>query len=471
MWIYGAIVVVAMVIAFVAVKVIHVPEMATKLEMEQASGQEAEDAQSQTNQQLQEIVFDEIEDYVDSKYKRQEIAKAVSNVLDKELDQRLQEHTEELRQKYDKELKEKAQNEEIALKKYNKVIVEKKNTEAVIRSIAEGLVVVDANGKIIMMNPAAEKLLDADKKDKIGKPINDGVGEETMVSLAKAPSEKGDREIELNSTQDETKKTLRSSTAVVENESGETVGMVSVLSDITKQKELDRLKTNFVANVTHELRTPLIAIDKSIALLLTGEPGPVVPQQKQFLDIAERNLKRLANLINDLLDMSKLESGKMSVNLVSISVEKVASDVLKSFESWADSKTISLVKNIDKNIKEIIADQDRIIQVFNNLVGNAIKFTPQGGIITINAEKYDSMAKISVQNTGSGIPKDDLKKIFNKFYQTGQHAPTDISGTGLGLSIAKEIIELHGGEIWVESKENKGTSFIFTLPLDGNKSI
>ena len=164
--------------------------------------------------------------------------------------------------------------------------------------------------------------------------------------------------------------------------------------------------------------------------------------------------------------MSKLESGKMSVKLVSISVEKVVSDALKSFQSWAGTKTISLVKNIENGLKEITADQDRIAQVFNNLIGNAMKFTPQGGAITIDAVKKDGMVKFSVKDTGAGIPKNELEKIFDKFYQTGQRAPTDISGTGLGLSIAKEIVELHGGKIWVESEEGKGTSFIFTLPVD-----
>ena len=289
-----------------------------------------------------------------------------------------------------------------------------------------------------------------------------------MVSLAKEPTDKGDREIELNTSEDETKKILRSSSAVIENENGETVGMVSVLSDITKQKELDRLKANFVANVTHELRTPLIAIDKSITLLLTGEPGEVAPAQKQFLDIAERNLKRLANLINDLLDMSNLEYGKMTIKVSSISIDKVVGDVLKSFESWAGSKTISLVKKVPNSIEDIEADQDRVIQVFNNLIGNAIKFTPQGGTITVDVIKNEDKLKISVIDTGPGIPKEDAAKIFDKFYQTGDRAPTDISGTGLGLSIAKEIVDLHGGKIWVESEEGKGTSFIFTLPIKQN---
>jgi len=469
MWPYVAVAFVMIAIAFIIAKVVHVPDMAAKMELEGPTqkAKTAVEAAGEDDQQLQEVVYEEVGHYLNSKYKREELAKVVSTIFDKELEGRIQKHTEQLRKQYEQELSEKAKNEEIALKKYNKVLIEKKNTEAVIRSIAEGLVVVDAQGKVIMMNPAAEKLLDASKREKIGKPILQDLKDEQLISLARPSSAEGNREIELNSSRDETKKILRSSTAVIENENGETVGMVSVLSDITKQKELDRLKENFIANVTHELRTPLIAIDKSITLLLSGEPGAIAPAQRQFLDIAERNLKRLANLINDLLDMSKLESGKMVLSRKTASIEKIITDVVQSFQSWAGTKSITIVDKVQKGLPQVSIDSDRIIQVFNNLMGNAIKFTPNGGVITLSGKQEGGNLYLSVADSGPGIAKDDLKKIFDKFYQTGQRAPTDIAGTGLGLSIAKEIIDLHGGTIWVESQEGKGTKFIFTLPLEG----
>lgn len=469
MWVYALIAFIMIVIAFVVAKVVGVPDVAAKvgLEEEIEKAKVSAGAATESNEKLQEVVYEEVGQFVNSKYKRQELARVISNFVDKELRERLDRHTEELRKQYEQELSAKAKNEEIALKKYNKVLIEKKNTEAVIRSIAEGLVVVDAQGKVIMMNPAAEKMLDTDKKEKIGKSILQDLKDGQLISLAKPSSEEGEREIELNTSRDETRRILRSSSAVIENENGETVGMVSVLSDITKQKELDRLKESFIANVTHELRTPLIAIDKSVKLLLSGEPGALAPAQKQFLDIAERNLKRLSNLINDLLDISKLESGKMTLNCKPSSIEKIISDVAQSFESWAGTKAITIVKQIQKDLPLVSVDVDRIIQVFNNLIGNAIKFTPQGGTITLSAKKEDNAVQLGVVDTGIGIAKEDLNKIFDKFYQSGQRAANEISGTGLGLSIAKEIVDLHKGSIRVESELGKGTKFIITLPLEG----
>ena len=185
MWLYALIAIVTITIAFIVAKVVHVPEMAAKIDVDQNIDTATTQAKVHDAGELQEVVVEEIGDFVDSKYKREEIAKTVSTIFNREMDERLQQHAEELRKKYDEELAEKAKNEEIALKKYKKVLVEKKNTEAVIRSIADGLVVVDANGKVIMMNPAAEKLLDSDKKEKIGKSINDGLKDEQMVSLSK----------------------------------------------------------------------------------------------------------------------------------------------------------------------------------------------------------------------------------------------------------------------------------------------
>ena len=464
MWVYAAVIVGSIVVAFLIASVIKVPSSAGKVDYRRKPEAKVGTA-PKDDEELKEVVFEEIGEVVKSKYQREEIAKVVSNVFDRELEARIKEHTEGLRSQYAKELDERAKNEEIALKRYKKVLVEKKSTEAVIRSIAEGLVVVDAEGKVIMINPAAERLLDTSKKEKIGQSLTDNIKDEQLISLAKSSSGEGNREIELNSSQDETRRILRSSTAVIENENGETVGMVSVLSDITKQKELDELKAKFVASVSHELRTPLIAIDKSVSLLLTKSAGPTNETQKQFLTIASRNLKRLSSLINDILDMSKLEAGYLSLDCKPSSIKEVIDDASQSLQSWADAKSIAIVTNIQENIPNAEIDSNRIIQVFNNLVGNAIKFTPQKGTITIDAVKDEDKVKISVSDTGIGVSKDELAHIFDKFYQGEGRTSTDISGTGLGLSIVREIIELHDGQVWAESNEGEGMKFTFTVPL------
>lgn len=416
---------------------------------------------------LREAIADELGGLVESRQRCQEVADKVSGILDREFERKLNKTTQELAEKYENVIKEKAKNEEMAWGKYNKVLGEKQETEAVIRSIAEGLLVVDSQGNVVMMNPAAEKLLGVSKKDKIGKPVAQDLKGEQLVSLIRSGPESEAKEIELMSSQDDTKKILKASSAVIENEYGQTVGMVSVLSDVTKQRELDRLKSSFIASVSHELRTPLVAIEKSVSLMLNRETGDITPTQEQFLSIADRNLKRLTRLINDLLDMSKLEAGKMELKAEPSSLEKAINDSVEGLLSWANTKSVNIERKIAREIPQVNMDSDRIIQVLTNLIGNAIKFVPKSGQIVVEAKlaTAGSEVEVSVQDNGIGISPENLPRVFDKFYQVGERASQDISGTGIGLSISREIVELHGGKIRAESEKGRGARFTFTLPL------
>jgi signal transduction histidine kinase len=227
------------------------------------------------------------------------------------------------------------------------------------------------------------------------------------------------------------------------------------------------MKSSFVSSVSHELRTPLVAIDKSLSLILSKATGPISENQEQFLNIAERNLKRLTRLIDDLLDLSKLEAGKMEIKPVPTLIEKVVNDAADSLDNWAKTKSIKIEKKIQEALPEINIDSDRVIQVLTNLIGNAIKFTPNGGTITVKVilRKENGTIEVSVTDTGIGIAKENFNKIFDRFYQVGERVSTDISGTGIGLVVVKELVELHGGKIWVESEKGQGATFTFTLPL------
>jgi PAS domain S-box-containing protein len=416
---------------------------------------------------LKHTIFDEISELAGSVQQCQEISTRLLSAVSEELEKRIELNNKELTKKYERIVEEKTKNEEVAWDKYNRVLNAKKETEAVIRSVAEGVVVVDAEGKVIMMNPAAERLLGVSSKEKIGKSLLEGLKEEQLISLAKNSPNKGSREIELVSAHDETKKVLRASTAVVENENGQTVGMVSVLSDITKQKELDRMKENFVASVSHELRTPLVAIDKSLSLILDKNTGEINETQKQFISIAERNLKRLGLLVNDLLDLSKLEAGKMELKRQPSSIDKVIRESVDGLKNWAETKSIHIETRIEQNLPDLNINPEKVIQVLNNIIGNAIKFTPEKGSIFIEAKLNNRgrEVRVSVADTGIGITQEDLPRVFDKFYQSGERVSTDITGTGIGLAIAKEIVQLHGGKIWAESEKGSGAKFIFSLPL------
>lgn len=421
------------------------------------------------NISMEPDILREIENLGGSSKRQKEAALVISSLLQEKVNAKVDSAARELSAQYTKIVEEKTQEALMVQQKYEKTLGEKKQTEAIVRSVAEGVVVVNDKGEVLLMNPAAERLLDVKREEKIGRSLLEGAKEGQLFSLAKETTE-GERNIELNSTEDETKKILRSSSAVIEDENGKTVGMVTVLSDITKQKELEQMKSDFVSSVSHELRNPIGAIQQSLAVILNGTAGPLTEHQEKFLSNAQRNLKRLSTLIDDLLDLAKLEARKMELKYALTSLEDIVNEVLETMNTWAKNKNIRFTKNLKADLPKINIDPDRIIQVLVNLVSNAIKFTPEGGQITIEAGLTGTgqVMEIGVADTGIGIAEEDLSKLFNKFQQVGRKKPAEMSGTGLGLAIAKEIVHLHGGEIRVESELNQGTKFIFTLPIQNN---
>ena len=364
------------------------------------------------------------------------------------------------------------------LKKKNKeAINEKERVENIIHHMAEGLVVVDKDGKILLMNPAAEKLLNVNKEEAGGKLLRDNIREEHLLMLPKElkPDNEGNltKEIELFSPDESTKRVLRTSSAVVENQDGKAVGMVTVLNDITRQKEIEKLKSSFVTNVSHELRTPLIVIQQSLAILGGELKDKLNGAQEKFFTNAKNNLNRLRNLINDLLDMASIEAGKFKLKPDVFEINELVQTLAEFLNGWARAKNITLETAPLPAKTELFIDKDRITQVITNLVGNAIKFTPEGGKISIVLKERipddsfkNKAIEVSVIDTGMGIDKKDLERIFNKFEQASVAGPANGGGTGLGLAIAKEIVQMHGGKIWVESEVGRGSKFSFLLPLD-----
>jgi len=224
--------------------------------------------------------------------------------------------------------------------------------------------------------------------------------------------------------------------------------------------KLDRMKSDFVANVVHELRTPLTIIKGNLDNINKGFAGEVQPQQKEILGDIFRIISRLSRLINDLLDLSKIESGKMELRKESLDIVTLAGETMKTFEILTSSKKIGLVKEFPDKAVIVNADKDKLAQVFINLIGNAVKFTDNGNV-TVKIMDLQGEAEVRIQDTGPGIPCDQLDKIFDKFVRVIAETK---EGTGLGLPIAKDIIVLHKGRIRVESEGGKGTSFIFIIP-------
>jgi len=364
----------------------------------------------------------------------------------------------------------------VAEKEKQRALDEKERMNNIIRNVGEGLVVVDNSGKVQLLNPAAERLLGAQLGEGKGLPISQLLKGEHLLTMAKGPlrddADPVTKEIELRSVNDETRKVLQASTAVIENQDGSTVGMVSVLSDITKQKQLEEMKSKFVSNVSHELRTPLLAIEESLSLLLTGVVGDVPPEQGKFLSIAQRNINRLSRLINDLLDVAKLEAGKMDMKPIDFDLNDLVHHVSETVRSLAEGQGVTIEEKFPGAAIKMEADPDRLTQVVTNLVGNAIKFTPEGGRITVEIIDQwqdpeisaEPCIAVNVRDTGPGISPEDQVRIFRKFEQGAAPTVKTVSSTGLGLTIAKEIVDLHGGKIWVESNQGEGSCFSFAVP-------
>jgi signal transduction histidine kinase len=233
-------------------------------------------------------------------------------------------------------------------------------------------------------------------------------------------------------------------------------------------QELDRLKSDFVSNVSHELRTPLTAIKGAVDLVLREVAGPLTEKQVHYLNRVKSNTQHLAGLINDLLDLSRIESGKIDVKFSRVSLSGLVHEVMETLRPVAAEKVIALDATIREPSILVWADRDKINQVLMNLIGNAIKFTPAQGTVTVSALKNGSeRVQVSVSDTGPGVPSEEKGKIFDRFYQIAQAGEVKPRGTGLGLAICKALVELHGGRIWVESTMTRGSTFSFTLPVSG----
>jgi signal transduction histidine kinase len=233
-------------------------------------------------------------------------------------------------------------------------------------------------------------------------------------------------------------------------------------------KRIDEMKSEFVSVASHELRTPLASIKNAVQLILNGKTGEINETQAKFLSMADRNINRLTNILNNLLDLSRIESGKIAIKFEELDLRVSIEFIFTSFKTQADEKSMHLRMDLPQELPPVYGDREKLEQILTNLLGNAIKFTPEGGEISVSAKPYPedgNMLALSVIDTGVGIPKDQLDKIFDKFHQVEGSLHRSISGTGLGLAITKGLVEAHQGKIWVESEVGKGSTFTFTLPI------
>jgi two-component system sensor histidine kinase GlrK len=232
-----------------------------------------------------------------------------------------------------------------------------------------------------------------------------------------------------------------------------------------KLKVVDKMKSDFYSSMSHELRTPLTSIKEGINLLREGVGGAIPEKQKRLLAILSEESKRLIDLVNSLLDLSKMEAGMMTYTFESSSLAPLIDKAILEIAPLVEAKKIGLEKKIDEKLPILEIDPERILQALRNLIGNAVKFTPDEGCVTVLARPVDHGVEVSVADTGPGIPRENLSKIFDKFQQAASSGSYKANGTGLGLAIVKHIISSHGGRIWAESETGQGSTFTFVLPV------
>jgi two-component system phosphate regulon sensor histidine kinase PhoR len=341
----------------------------------------------------------------------------------------------------------------------------KAQQQILFNSMIEGLLLLDRTQKIYLANRSFKNLFGL-KIELRGKTILEALRLHELDELVKRVQAEGqvfDYELKLP---DLSERWLQVNAAVISNSAGEREGTILVFHDLTRLKQLERTREEFVANVSHELRTPLSLIKGYVETLLDGaRNNPEVAER--FLKIIERNTNRLDLLIQDLLTISALESGRMKLDLQPVELRPFAEKIFTDLHAKAENKNVSLFNDLPELAAH--ADLNRLDQVLANLVDNAIKYGRVNGSVRVGGKKLDDgRLEIFVQDDGPGIPPEALDRVFERFYRVDKARSRDQGGTGLGLSIVKHIVQAHGGEVWAKSELGKGATFFFTLPGTGN---
>jgi PAS domain S-box-containing protein len=362
---------------------------------------------------------------------------------------------------------------------YDEVNKEKAYIENLVDNAGDAIISTDVEDRILTWNHGAEVIFGYRKEETIGQSLTillpSHLGAELEEIRDKVRLKGVLRNLEVRRIRKDGM-ILEASLAVspIRDKDDNVIGFLHLARDITEKKryeqrlkELDQMKSAFVSNVSHELRTPLTAIKASADNMLDRLLGDLNEKQTGYLTRIKSNTDRLARLINDLLDLSTIEAGKINLRLMNLPLVALVKEAAESLRPVATEKLIQL-KVVSADPKAIAwADRDKVIQVLMNLIGNALKFTPPHGTVTVGVTKNDAAwMQISVTDSGPGIPAEEVSNVFGRFYQIDRAGKQKTQGTGLGLAISKALVEMHGGKIWVESEVGKGSVFYFTLPAE-----
>ncbi|MCK8825044.1 HAMP domain-containing sensor histidine kinase [Fuchsiella alkaliacetigena] len=351
-----------------------------------------------------------------------------------------------------------------------KLIAEKNKSEAIVKSIDSPIIVTDKEHRIVLLNPIAERLFQISEEEVIGKHFLEVIKEERIFQKIEQVAEeeglKSDNKQEvLKMDFEEQERYYRLMVTPVPGKEERVNRVITLLDDITHLKEIDDLKSDFVSTASHEFRTPLTSMNMGLSLLLEETPGGLNKNQHDLLAAAYEDCQRLIELVDDLLDLSKIESGEIQIEFDDVDLADLVEASVRPLQKQAQEQQIELLKKIPADLPPVKADPNKIVWVLSNLIGNALRYTKGEGQVKVKANQKGKRVYVSVIDTGIGIPEEYHDKIFDKFVRVKGDAAINVSGTGLGLAIVREIVEAHSGKIWVESEVDQGSTFTFTLPV------
>ncbi|MHC9531847.1 cell wall metabolism sensor histidine kinase WalK [Dellaglioa sp. L3N] len=345
---------------------------------------------------------------------------------------------------------------------------ERRRLDSVLSHMTDGVIATDRRGNVIIMNEAATNLLSRDEDKSIGQSILDVLDLRKQYTLRDLLENQDEIMIDLSDV--EHAQILNAYFSLIQRESGFISGLVCVLHDVTEQQKIERERESFVSNVSHELRTPLTSMKSYIEALNDGawKDPEVAPG---FLKVTQDETERMMRMINDLLNLSRMDSGTSKLELELVNLNELFSYVLDRFDMMISTddgskKRYSIKRDFTKRDLWVELDTDKIVQVIDNIMNNAIKYSPDGGEITCRLLETHKHVILSISDEGLGVPKKDLAHIFDRFFRVDKARSRAQGGTGLGLAISKEVVEMHKGKIWLDSSEGKGSTFYISLPYE-----
>ena len=338
---------------------------------------------------------------------------------------------------------------------------ERRKLSSVLANMNDGVISTDRDGRIILMNNPAEELVRKTFEEASGEPLLEVLGiQDEVTNLEEV---KDLNSVIIDFSEDDNQLLLKANFSVIQDEHGEMAGFLTVISDVTEQEKIERERREFVANVSHELRTPLTTMRSYIEALTDGswQDKEIAPK---FLGVVQNETERMIRLVNDLLQLSKMDNKDYGLSRERVKYIEYIDQIVDRFEMNIGD-TLTLERKLPKDQYHVWIDKDKLTQVLDNIISNAIKYSPEGGKIKIEVVKDKERLLTKITDQGVGIPEENLERIFERFYRVDKARTRQLGGTGLGLAIAKELINAHGGDIWASSQENQGTTIAFSLPL------